>query len=185
VDVRVVAATNKNLEDLVRQNQFRKDLFYRIRVVQMTLPGLQDRRVDIPVLVDHMVAKFNQIKGKDIAGVSDQVLARLMDYDYPGNVRELENIIEHAFVLCRAGFIEIQHLPPELRVENETTPSETTGSMTLKSMEKRMIFEALRRHQGHRRNAAGELGVDYSTLYRKIKEYHIETPVADGRKRKR
>jgi PAS domain S-box-containing protein len=185
VNVRVVAATNKNLEDLVHREQFRKDLFYRIRVVQMRLPSLQERRVDIPVLVDHMVAKFNQIKGKDIAGVSDRVLARLMEHDYPGNVRELENIIEHAFVLCRGGMIEIQHLPPELRSEHPVEPSETTGSMTFKAMEKRMIFEALRRHGGHRRQAAEELGVDYTTLYRKIRNYRIETPRADGRRRRK
>ena len=183
VDVRVVASTNKNLESLVHEGKFREDLFYRIRVVQMKLPKLHYRRVDIPVLIDHMVAKFNQIKGKDIAGVSDEVMVRLMEHDYPGNVRELENIVEHAFVLCRGGLIELHHLPPELRPENASMQGELTNVMTLKSMEKLMIFEALRRHKGNRKHAAKELGIDYSTLYRKVKSLGIETPPTDGRNR--
>ena len=115
VDVRVVAATNKDLAELVRQGKFREDLFYRIRVIHLKLPALRERREDIPLLVDRMVAKFNRLQGKDIAGVSEEVMARLMEHDYPGNVRELENIIEQAFVLCRGGWIELHHLPPELR----------------------------------------------------------------------
>ena len=100
-DVRVIAATNKSLGKLVEQGRFREDLFYRIHVIRIELPSLRDRREDIPLLIDHFIARFNRLKGKDIAGVSDPVLARLMEHDFPGNVRELENIIEHAFVLCR------------------------------------------------------------------------------------
>ena len=112
VDVRVIAATNKDLAKLVRKGTFRDDLFYRIQVVRIALPHLRDRREDIPLLIEHFIAKFNRLQGKDVVGVSDEVLARLMDYDYPGNVRELENIIEHAFVLCRGGLVELHHLPP-------------------------------------------------------------------------
>ena len=132
VDVRVVAATNKNLAKLVESGQFREDLFYRIRVIRLELPGLQQRREDIPLLVDHLVARFNRLQGKDIAGVSEEVLARLMDHDYPGNVRELENVIEQAFVLCRGGLIELRHLPPEFRPAGGSTPAERAGPMTLR-----------------------------------------------------
>jgi PAS domain S-box-containing protein len=184
VDVRVVAATNQNLEDLVREKKFRKDLFYRIRVIQLSLPDLQQRRMDIPLLVDHMVAKFNRLRDKDIAGVSETVMLRLMAHDYPGNVRELENIIEHAFVLCRGGLIEMHHLPPELCPASTLGKANQTDTKTLKAMEKLMIYDALRRHQGNRRRAAKDLGIDYSTLYRKIRTLKIDPPATDGRSRK-
>jgi PAS domain S-box-containing protein len=185
IDVRVVAATNQDLENLVREKIFRKDLFYRIRVVQLNLPDLQQRRMDIPILVEHIVAKFNRLKDKDIAGVSEPVMLRLMAHDYPGNVRELENIIEHAFVLCRSGLIEARHLPPELGAPGVQTQSELTDPKTLKAMEKMMIFEALHRHRGNRGLAAKALGIDYSTLYRKIRELKIQAPLTDGRSQKK
>ncbi|HNR12594.1 MAG TPA: sigma 54-interacting transcriptional regulator [Thermodesulfobacteriota bacterium] len=181
VNVRVVAATNKNLSKLVRTGKFRDDLFYRIRVVHLVLPSLRERREDIPLLIDHLVTKFNNRQGKDIAGVSDEVMARLMQHDYPGNIRELENIIEQAFVLCRGSLIELHHLPPELHPVGRPASSEIHGAMTLRSMERYLIAEALSRHQGNRRRAAKVLGIDCSTLYRKIKSLHIETPLKDGR----
>jgi len=184
VDVRVVAATNKNLARLVRGGKFREDLFYRIRVVHLNLPTLRQRREDIPLLVDHLVAKFNRLQGKDIAGVSDDVLGMLMGHDYPGNVRELENIIEQAFVLCRGGLIELRQLPPELRPAGPRRPGEP-GPTTLKAMETHLVTEALRRHQGSRKKAAGDLGIDTSTLYRKINRLKIEMPATDGRGRRR
>ena len=182
VDVRVVAATNKDLAALVRAGEFREDLFYRILVIRLDLPGLQQRREDIPLLVDHLVARFNRLQGKDLAGVTDEVLARLMDHDYPGNVRELENIVEQAFVLCRGGLIQLHHLPPELRPAS-TGGSTEPGPMSLRTMEKYLINEALRRHKGNRKRVAHDLGIDTSTLYRKIKSLGIETPETDGRRR--
>jgi PAS domain S-box-containing protein len=184
VDVRVIAATNSDLTELVRRGAFRDDLYYRIRVVHLALPGLAQRREDIPLLVDHLIAKFNRLQGKHIAGVSDEVLARLMEHDYPGNVRELENIIEQAFVLCRGGMIELNHLPPELR------PTSGRGAppgqpMSLQAIEKLFITETLQRRGGSRKLAAGDLGIDVSTLYRKIKALGIETPDTDGRGRRR
>ena len=181
IDVRVVAATNQNLEELVREKRFRKDLFYRIRVVQLQLPDLQQRRMDIPILVDHMVAKFNRLKDKNIAGVTEEVLLRLMAHDYPGNVRELENIIEHAFVLCPGGLIEMHHLPPELCAASTLAGGHFIETRTLKAMEKIMICETLRRHRGNRSLAARDLGIDASTLYRKIRELKITPPSTDGR----
>jgi len=169
VDVRVIAATNRNLAKLVRSGKFRDDLYYRIRVIHLTLPSLAQRREDIPLLVDHLIAKYNRLQGKDIAGVSDEVLARLMEHDYPGNVRELENIIEQAFVLCRGGMIELNHLPPELR------PTAGGGvakgqPLSLEAIEKLFITETLQRRNGHRK---------------KIKALGIETPQTDGRGRRR
>ena len=168
VDVRVVTATNKDLAELVRQEKFREDLFYRIRVIRMKLPALREHREDIPLLVDRIVAKFNRLQGRDIAGVSEKVLVRLMEHDYPGNVRELENIIEQAFVLCRGECIGLYHLPPELRPA-ATIEAGAGGSMNLQSMERYLIEAALKRYSGNRTRAARELGIDASTLFRKLK----------------
>jgi PAS domain S-box-containing protein len=184
VDVRVVAATNKELAKLVREGKFRDDLYYRIRVIHLHLPDLRQRREDIPLLVDHLVAKFNRLQGKDIAGVSVEAMARLMDHDFPGNVRELENIVEQAFVLCRGGIIELHHLPPELRPV-AAGPTDAVGPMSLQAMEKLMITEILKRYQGDRRRASRDLGINPSTLYRKIKSLSIDVPESDGRRRRK
>ncbi|MFW6153589.1 MAG: sigma-54 interaction domain-containing protein [Planctomycetota bacterium] len=184
IDVRVIAATNKDLARLVRAGTFRDDLYYRVRVVHLELPPLRKRREDIPLLVDHLVNRFNRLQDKQIAGVSDEVLACLMDYSYPGNVRELENIIEQAFVLCRGGMIELNHLPAELR------PKGARGAgggrpMSLDAMEKLFISEALQRRRGNRKQAAADLGINVSTLYRKIRTLGINTPEEDGRGQRR
>lgn len=179
-DVRVVAATNKDLAKMVRKGTFREDLYYRINVIRLELPALRDRREDIPLLIEHFVAKFNRLQGKDIAGLADDVLAILLAHDYPGNVRELENIIEHAFVLCRGGLVGIEHLPPQLR-NGFSTASNLPQGATLESMERIMIIDALRRHQGNRKAAAAELGINPSTLFRKAKALDIDLPDKDGR----
>jgi PAS domain S-box-containing protein len=175
-DVRIVTATNKRLRDLVDQNKFREDLYYRVQVMPIELPALKDRREDIPLLIDHFIARFNRLKGKDIAGVSDEVLARLMEHDFPGNIRELENVIEHAFVLCRGGVIEPIHLPPQLRFGEPGDPLCHRTPATLACMEKLLISDALRRAGGNRRKAAKELGIDASTLFRKLKRYKLAGP---------
>ncbi len=180
-DVRVIAATNKDLGKLVRKGTFREDLFYRIHVIRLVLPSLRDRREDIPLLVEHFVGKFNRLQGKDVAGVSDDVLARLMEHDYPGNVRELENIIEHAFVLCRGGLIQLAHLPPGLRGGAAGEAPLDLAGMTLEAMERFLIADALRRHHGNRSAAAKHLGIHPSTLFRKAKALGIELPENDGR----
>jgi PAS domain S-box-containing protein len=174
-DVRVVAATNQDLKKLAQEGNFRDDLYYRIRVISLKLPGLDQRREDIPLLVDHLIAKFNSIQGKEIEGVSEEVMAQLMEYEYPGNIRELENIIEQAFVLCRGRLIELHHLPAELR---PTSASGYGGSnpMSLRSMEKLLISEVLRRHKGSRNKAARQLGINPSTLYRKLKALKMDIP---------
>ncbi len=182
-DVRILAATNKDLSALVSQGTFREDLFYRIHVIRVSLPPLSERREDIPLLVEHFVARFNRLQGKDIAGVSDEVLAVLMEHDFPGNVRELANVIEHAFVLCRGGMIERKHLPPHLRgLSSSESAADMTG-MTLADMEQLLIRDALRRHNGNRTATAKQLGINPSTLFRKVKALGIELPESDGRSR--
>lgn len=168
-DVRVIAATNRSLVKLVEQGRFREDLFYRVHVIRIELPSLRDRREDIPLLLDHFIARFNRFKGKDISGASDEVLARLMEHSFPGNVRELENIIEHAFVLCQGGVIQLRHLPPYLRSGALGEALRFGRAMTLQSVERLLIADALRRNNGNRQKAARELGINPSTLFRKLK----------------
>ncbi len=176
VDVRVIAATHRPLAKLVRKGLFRDDLFYRINVVRIELPPLRERREDIPLLIEYFVSKFNRLHGKGILGVSDEVLTRLMNYDYPGNVRELENIIEHAFVLCRGNLIEVEHLPPSLGGGEGVPERSLEKGLTLKEMECLLIRDALRRHRGRRTAAARQLGIHPSTLFRKMKSLGIDWP---------
>jgi PAS domain S-box-containing protein len=183
-DVRVVVATHRDLEKLVEEGSFREDLFYRINIIRLELPSLRERREDIPLLVDHFIGRFNRLQGRDVIGVSDDVLAVLMKHDYPGNARELENIIERAFVICRGAMIETEHLPPELGREAERRPQNLGSGMTLRALETLHITDALRRNAGNRKAAAEELGIHPSTLFRKIRDLGIETPETDGRSRK-
>ena len=168
-NARFMAATNKSLESLVRDNKFREDLFYRINVIRIELPPLRERREDIPLLTEHFITHFNCLQGKDICDVSPYVLSRLMEYDFPGNIRELQNIIEHAFVLCQGGLIEMQHLPPNLRTASATGYTSGSVPMTLNAMEKMMIRESLKRNRGNKTRVAKELGINPSTLFRKMK----------------
>lgn len=182
-NVRVLAATHQELAGLVQKGTFREDLFYRIHVVRLELPPLRERREDVPLLIEHFITKFNRLQGKDVVGVADEVLARLMDYDFPGNVRELENIIEHAFVLCRSGLIQVSHLPAQVR--GPATPGsllELSG-LTLSAAEHYLIRDALSKHQGNRTAAAKQLGINPSTLHRKIKSLGIDMPSPKARKR--
>jgi transcriptional regulator with PAS, ATPase and Fis domain len=133
-DVRVIAASNRDLGDLVRKGIFREDLYYRVNVVRVQLPPLRDRREDIALLVEHFVAKFNRLQQKNVAGVSEEVMAILLNYDYPGNIREVENIIEHAFVLCRRGLVEPGHLPAALRDTSRAQGALGKGELTLRPL---------------------------------------------------
>jgi PAS domain S-box-containing protein len=174
VDVRIIAATNKNLKELVASGTFRQDLFYRLNVIRIELPPLSRRREDIPLLVDHFVRSFNLKRGKHIAGVTGEVMNFLMGYDFPGNVRELENLMEHAFVLCRGKQIEMRHLPAELtgRRDGDAIPPEGSGD-PLRDSQKRTIRETLRRFDGHRGRTAQALGIHPTTLWRKMQRLGI------------
>lgn len=184
VNVRVVVATHRDMARLVREGRFREDLYYRINVVRLELPSLKERREDIPLLVDHFIERFNRLQDKAVLGISDEVLALLMSYDFPGNARELENVIEHAFVLRSSGLIELQHLPPELRRHRELERFTQHSGTTLRSLEALHIANALQRTRGNRTAAARELGIHPSTLFRKIKELGIQPPEEDGRCRR-
>jgi PAS domain S-box-containing protein len=180
VNVRVIAATNKNLQKQVKSGLFREDLYYRIKVIHLKLPKLKERRQDIPLLVDHLIAKFNHLQDKNIELVAPEAMHQLINHDYPGNIRELENIIEQAFVLCRGNIIEVKHLPVEMQPEINTN-SDFFPPMSLQSMEKRLIIETLQRRQGNRLKTAKELDINPSTLYRKMKAFSITLPQTDGR----
>jgi len=185
-DIRIVAATNKDLNALVKKGSFREDLYYRINVIKLTLPPLRERREDIPLLVDHFLRRFNSLSGKEITGVSQEVLVSLMAYDFPGNVRELENIIEHATVLCRGELIEIQHLPDYLQPAiplKETGTQESVSSKRVKwaDLERGFLLQVLRDNNWNRQEAARELGIGRQTLWRKIKRLNIQLPKQDGR----
>jgi len=176
-DIRVVAATHRDLAALVEDGAFRRDLYYRVNVVRLSLPPLRERTEDIPLLVEHFVERFNRLRGKDVTGVSSEVLSILMNHDYPGNVRELENIVEHAFVLCQGGRIEIAHLPEHLR----PTSAQPPPTATLEELEARFLRAALEQHGWNRAATAGALGMHKTTLWRKIKRLGLQLPKQDGR----
>ncbi len=182
-NVRVICATHRDLGELVKEGVFREDLYYRVNVMRLELPTLRQRREDIPLLIEHFIGRFNRLQSKDLVGVSNEVLEVLMHYDYPGNARELENIIEHAFVLCRDSVIELSHLPPEMA--GPITGERATNGLptTLRSMEVVHIADALSRTRGNRKAAAELLGIHPSTLFRKIRDLNIEVPEQDGRTR--
>ena len=173
-DVRIIAASNKRLADLVAAGTFRQDLFYRINVVTLRLPPLRERREDIPLLVDHFIARFNRLRGRDVSGVSPETLHVLVNHDYPGNVRELEHIIEHAFILCPGGMIQRDHLPETLRAVEAAPEQKGTGD--LRDLEARFLQETLRRHGWNRAAVAKELGIHKTTLWRKIKQFGLSLP---------
>jgi len=170
-NARVMAATHRNLGELAKQRIFRDDLYYRINVIKLSLPGLSERKEDIPLLVDHFVERFNRLTGKQVVGLSQEAITALMLHDWPGNVRELENAIEHAFVLCQGEIIHLNDLPRHF------VPSEhalnVANCPTLREVEKRAIQEALARNNWKRVATARELGIDKNTLRRKIKRFGI------------
>jgi PAS domain S-box-containing protein len=173
-DVRVIAATNKNLSELVQTGDFRSDLFYRINVVQINVPPLRERKEDIPILVEHFINRLNRLQGKDVAGLSQESLITFMNHDWPGNVRELENAIESAFVLCSAGMILPKHLPQQFKCSSAGPDSSVLK--TLEEMEMCTIQETLKHNNYNRQKTATQLGINKTTLWRKINKYGIELP---------
>ncbi|MDY6881106.1 MAG: sigma 54-interacting transcriptional regulator [Thermodesulfobacteriota bacterium] len=180
-DVRIIAASNKDLSELVLSGAFRQDLFYRVNVVRLDLPPLRERKEDIPILVKHFISKLNRLRGKSLKGISEEALVRIMSYDYPGNIRELENTIEHAFALCPEGHIEPHVLPEIFRVSLSMPGQHGKINTALQSVEAQVILDALRRNKYNRLKAAHELGIHKSTLFRKIKALSIDLPKIDGR----
>jgi len=175
-NVRIVAATNRDIEILVQEGKFRDDLFYRLNVAKLALPPLRERIGDIPLLLEHFVRKLNMEKDRDIGGVSDEALRILMAYEFPGNIRELQNIIEYAFILCPGGLIQPEHLPSPLSVQVETIHSEPDLSrpLPLVLIEKKAITKSLQRNNWRRMATCRELGISKDTLRRKIAQFGLD-----------
>jgi len=174
-NVKVIAATNHDLKKMVESGDFREDLFYRLNVITIKLPPLRQRKEDIPLLINHFIARFNHLKNKNIVGVSDQVLEMLMKYDFPGNIRELENIIEYAFIICKNHQIHLHHLPGQFQPNNVSAENHShTSDLTLNAIQKRAVEQALRRNRGKKMATARELGIDKGTLRRMIQRLGIE-----------
>lgn len=170
-DVRIIAATNKNLPRLVEQGLFREDLYYRLNVIKIELPPLKERREDIPLLVEHFLKRLNLKMNKRILGVSAEVMDLFMRYEFPGNIRELENALEHAFVIGRTSQIRLEDLPLELVEAAQTQPTSLPAAKDpLRVAEWEAIQRVLQKHGGNRKRAAAELGISVVTLWRKLKE---------------
>ena len=169
VDVRVIAATNRDLERKVREGTFREDLFYRLRVIQIELPSLRERQEDILPLARHFVKRYSERFGLPGLRLDPSCLDYLMSYSWPGNIRELENAIEHAAVLCQDGVIYPEHLPPQVTGRNRSPASRETGSRRLAEVELDHIRQVLEETGGHRARAARLLGISEATLYRKLR----------------
>ncbi len=174
-DVRLIVASKEDLKKLVKKNVFRDDLFYRLNVVKIYLPPLNKRREDIPLLVGQFLQRFNYRMGKNIESVSADVLELLMQYDYQGNVRELENIIEHSCVMCQGVEIELKHLPPELHVKDKVILNTKLEKSLppFQAVECNLIIEVLRKNDGNKAMSAKELKLHRATLYRKMKKYNL------------
>ncbi|MCG3156409.1 MAG: Anaerobic nitric oxide reductase transcription regulator NorR [bacterium] len=172
-EVRVIAATKDDLAALVEQGDFRDDLYFRLNVVKLQLPALAERRDDIPLLINHFIDKFNRKMGRNLARVSDEVLGVLLQYAFPGNVRELENIIEHAFVMCRGEEIQLQHLPPEFSLAKSAVHAPAPAPQPLQDAERQTILTALQKHNWNKVETAKALGLHRTTLWRKMKEYRL------------
>lgn len=178
-DVRLICATNKNLQEEVRAGRFREDLYYRINVILFQIPPLRDRKSDIPLLVDHFVRFFSKINRKAVVSVSPEAMNLLSQYRWPGNIRELKNVIERMVVLSSSKVIDVSQVPEDLKRENSTSllPQKlifgAESANNLEDMEKKMIREALRTSSGNKSLAAKKLGIARRTLYRKMEEYQI------------
>lgn len=188
---RILAATNRNLEELLKEGKFREDLYYRLNVVTISIPPLRERKEDIPLLVNYFVAKYSKKYNKVVQGVSDKVMRVFMDYDWPGNVRELENAIARGVIITSAPLIMKEHLPPKLieGVKETGLVNKTEGNIpmddeivplpeAIAKIEKEMIIKAIKKANGNKTKAAKMLGISRKSLFNKLRTYHI--PLNNG-----
>ncbi len=171
-NVRIIAATNRNLNEMVESGEFRQDLFYRIHVMPLTLPPLRHRVDDIPLLLEHFITHFNTVQQRSIETIAPDAMSILLSHSYPGNIRELENILQHAFVLCQSSVIEKKHLPQYIFKPSTVIPADPGDEFEI--IDKKRIISALERNRFVRINAARELGIHVATLWRKMKKYQIK-----------
>lgn len=171
-NARILAATNRTLEAMVQSGEFRQDLFYRLNIIILRLPPLRERIEDIPLLIERFMAKMNTLKGRSIQTIDSEAMGILLSHNYPGNIRELENIIEHAFVLCDDEVISSHHLPANLQGRTITT----TSHINFADAERATILSALEKNSYNRQRTANYLGIHKTTLFRKIKKLGIQLP---------
>ena len=172
-DVRVISATNRNLSEMIGQGEFREDLYFRLNVVEISLPPLRERSEDIPLLVEHFTRRFRTAKRRHIEGIEDDALALLVHYPFPGNIRELENVIERAFVVCQRNLIDVPSLPDYVRQYRPEDKLGKEAGALLKNAEAKLIVRTLKKHRGNRTRAAEELGIHRVTLFRKLRRYGL------------
>ena len=173
VDVRVIASTNKDLKGKVNRGEFRQDLYYRLKVVEIALPPLRERLEDLPLLVDHFRCSFNERFNKHVEGISNEVLSTFMNYSWPGNVRELEHVMEHAFVLCHGATITVHHLPVDLRSFEQINDLAQIKKQVKKFDGGQDVLDALNKTGWNKTKAAHLLGVSRQTVYRKINDQQL------------
>ena len=184
-DARVIVATNKDLSEWVRTGLFREDLYYRVNVVRVEPPPLRRRKEDIPLLINQFITRFNRLQQKTVQGIAHEALSLLMAHHWPGNIRELENIIERAFILCREGYIGIKHLPEELAGHTVSGQNDSNVRSVHDVLDVQAIRATLERTGFNRLEAAKELGIHKTTLFRRMKKLGIRLPERDGRTRQK
>lgn len=176
IDVRVIAATNKSLEELVKNGQFREDLYYRLKVIPLMLPPLRNRKDDIPLLIDYMIKEYSQKLNKDVIGMEDDVRTALVDYSWPGNVRELQNIIEYSINMSISNLLTLDIIPNNIKYKYYDNKSHKEEISTLADLEKEEIIKALNKFKNYKKDkdlVAKALGISRATLYRKLEKYNL------------
>lgn len=180
VDVRIIAATNRSLDKLVEQHLYREDLFYRLNVFRIELPPLKERRIDLPLLIRHVLRRLCAARDNRLKGITESAMGILLNYNYPGNIRELENILEHAVIVCREDIIQSQDLPEYLQSRQTMDRADVSERISVahntKNNERKKILQALQDNDWHRQKTARALGIDRTTLWRKMRQFGIFTP---------
>ena len=178
VDVRILSASNRDLDRLVKKRLFREDLYYRLNVFRICLPDLKDRRIDLPLLIHHILRKLAVIRDNRHVGISEPALEILLNYKYPGNVRELENILEHALIICQGDTIIPSHLPDYLQSQRSSQGTDEEPAAIFQTAvetdERSRLLQALEKHNWHRHKTARELGIDRTTLWRRMKKIKLK-----------
>lgn len=173
VDVRIVAATNKNIEELIKAGLFREDLYFRLNLIEIKIPPLRERKEDIPALIYFFIDKFSKEYGKEIKGITNDALLCLMNYSWPGNIRELKNIIERAIILAQGPYITLKDIPDRIRGQLKSEERSKTLKEAVEEFEKNLLLNTLKEYSYNKERAAESLGIDLATLYRKLKKYQL------------
>ncbi|HAS54847.1 MAG TPA: Fis family transcriptional regulator, partial [Nitrospiraceae bacterium] len=174
VDIRIIAATNADLDSRIKSGQFREDLYYRLNVIELKMPSLRERRDDIPVLIKHYLDIFKKEAGKEIQDIDYEATQALLAYDWPGNVRELRNTIERSVVLTEGGVITLHDLPDKFRTLDVEGVSTSSLRQALDGFERDYIKRSMAENKGNKEETAQKLGVDLATLYRKLKKLKVD-----------